>query len=71
MAIDVNHTELGTYFNCKKPPLGVMPKQIWQEKRLSELLRAMYEYNLEGRTIHLDWMEEAHQLLSELNLQHQ
>jgi hypothetical protein len=33
-----------------KPLHGVMPKQIWVEKRACDLLRAMHEYSLIG-----DW----------------
>lgn len=27
-----------------KPPLGVMPKEIWEEKRMKDLSRAICEY---------------------------
>lgn len=32
----------------QKPPLGVMPRQIWLEKRMQELSRAIYERMLAG-----------------------
>jgi hypothetical protein len=28
-----------------KPPLGVMPQEIWYEKRINDLLRAISEYS--------------------------
>ena len=31
-----------------KPPLGLSPKMLWQEERMQELARAIYEYIMWG-----------------------
>jgi hypothetical protein len=50
-----------------KPPLGVMPKEIWKEKRIQELCRALYErsyYKLDPSM--LKWTHELYELLGEV-----
>ena len=42
-----------------KPPLGVMPKSIWREKRCAELARAISEYVKDYRTEPVRaWLDE-------------
>lgn len=55
----------------QKPPLGVMPKYIWLEKRMMELTRAIYEYSLlpSQWPIINTWIKELENRLDEyLNL---
>lgn len=33
----------------ERPPLGVIPKLLWYEERIVDLLRAIYEYVKSGR----------------------
>ena len=48
----------------KAPPLGIMPKHIWVENRLCELIDAIKRYNDEDMPIPTEWFEECleHQL---------
>jgi hypothetical protein len=49
-----------------KPPLGVIPKKLWSERRLKELSEAMYRYISVGSRIPEEWVKEYNQILSEL-----
>lgn len=50
-----------------KPPLGVMPKNIWQWKRCQELARAIHQYFDAGMTPSQIWIEELSELFPEAN----
>ena len=50
-----------------KPPLGIMPKFIWNEKRLSELILAIQRYLNVEMPIPIDWIEEYNNLINERN----
>jgi len=46
-----------------KPPLGVMPQQIWMEKRAKDLARAIHQYIDAGMYEPVDeWVEELDEL---------
>lgn len=49
----------------KKPPIGVMPKYLHDEKRLKELSIAIRRYALAGKFIPLEWVYEHNQLIEE------
>lgn len=51
---------------CKKPPLGLIPRGIWEGKRLEELYRAIGEYTVCGLKVPAEWLEEARELSSRL-----
>jgi len=52
--------------NNEKPPLGVMPQNIWKEKRIEELSRAIHEYIKDGRfDPALIWINELQKLVYE------
>lgn len=69
-------TIIGSHINyCKKPPLGVVPKGIWIEKRINELARAIHERTEYGNAagfsnecilIVENWINELKENLSEL-----
>lgn len=51
----------------KKPPIGVMPRQLWQETRVQDLTRAIHEYIKEGRFQPAEkWVMELAELLPEV-----
>ena len=41
-----------------KPPLGVMPENLWKESRQFELVRAMIEYTDQNLPIRKEWIIE-------------
>ena len=41
-----------------KPPLGVVPRNIWDRKRQEELAEAMARYLDAGKRIPKEWLEE-------------
>ena len=49
-----------TYLRTKPPP-GIMPKTIWDEQRILELVRAMHRYLHAGLPIPYDWAKELFQ----------
>ena len=46
----------------KKPPLGVMPRDIWDRKRQEELTEAMARYLEAGKRILKEWLEEYNEI---------
>ena len=42
----------------KRPPLGLMPKKIHDEKRIESILEAMIRYTKEGKSIPPEWISE-------------
>jgi hypothetical protein len=51
----------------EKPPIGLMPKYVWQQKvqheRLLDVLNAVLRYSLAGKTIPEEWLAELGTLL--------
>lgn len=45
------------------PPLGIIPKFIWQSKRLSELNDAIARYYNANREISVEWIIERNELI--------
>jgi len=41
-----------------KLPLGLMPKNIWEEKRLQDIVSAMVRYGEAKKAIPSEWIEE-------------
>lgn len=50
----------------KKPPLGIMPRNIWEEQRVDDILEAMKRYSLEEVPIPNEWVEELKELTNRL-----
>lgn len=50
----------------KRPPLGLMPRKIWLQLRVRELLSAMDRYSEEMYRIPVEWIEELSQLSHEM-----
>lgn len=44
--------------NGKKPPLGLMPRKLWDEKRANEIKAAINRYAKAGLEIPTAWVEE-------------
>lgn len=47
----------------KKPPLGVMPRELWNEKRRTEIEEAVGRYIESGKPIPAEWIEEYNELV--------
>ena len=50
----------------KKPPLGVMPKYIWNKQRRIDLLQAMLRYEEAGEFPLPDWYNELCDLYEDI-----
>ena len=52
---------------AQRPPLGVLPRQIWLEvvigERIKDLLSAMKRYAAAGKPISSEWFNELHEYL--------
>ena len=46
----------------KKPPLGLMPRKLWDEKRADEIRAAIERYNEAGAVIPAEWVEEYNEI---------
>lgn len=47
-----------------KPPLGVPPRYIWEDRRKQDLARAIHEYIHEGREPRITWIDELRSLVA-------
>jgi len=56
----------------KKPPLGLMPKDIWEyeskQDRFTEVRGAIYRYLNDGKSLNLDWINEYNELSKYLEM---
>lgn len=46
----------------EKPPIGIMPKWLWEEQRLHDLHSAIQRYLDVGMTVNPEWIEEYNEL---------
>jgi hypothetical protein len=51
-----------------KPPLGVMPKDIWEEKRYIDLLEAISRYIEANKQPPYEWIDELYELSIKLRI---
>lgn len=58
--------------NNKKPPIGAIPKWVWDnkcnEERYNELCRAISEYYNAGMEIRIEWIVEYNELIHKINI---
>lgn len=47
---------------CTPPPLGIMPRNIWEEKRRQDIVDAMKRYADANAHIPADWINELYDL---------
>ena len=47
-----------------KPPLGIMPRTLVDQSRLSDIFQAILRYMTEGATIPRDWVLELNDILA-------
>jgi len=52
-----------SYIPCRKPPLGLMPRRIHEEQRISDIAGAINRYLQAGRAVPMEWIEEYNQLI--------
>lgn len=58
---------IASKFGCLlKPPIGLVPKYIRQEQRISEIFEAIVRYFEARKRIPDEWIEEYHELIYEL-----
>lgn len=50
-----------------RPPIGIMPKEIWLENRLDEIRHAAGRYLNDLRPVPDQWLEEIDWILEELS----
>lgn len=55
--------------NRPKPPLGVMPRRIWQEQRVAELVGAIGRYALAGKDAPPEWMWEINVIVRAMQIE--
>jgi hypothetical protein len=60
----IKSPSLDPSFDSIKPPIGIMPKKIWMEHRISELLEAIKRYTDAGinENVVLFWIDELREL---------
>ncbi len=46
-----------------KPPLGILHRKLWEEKRLDELCQAIFRYMQAELKIPVEWIQEYNELL--------
>lgn len=55
-----------SYIPVTKPPLGVMPREIWDRKRQDQLAEAMTRYLEAGYKIPKEWFDEYNEISERL-----
>ena len=51
----------------RKPPLGIMPYQIWLEQRLEDLKRCILGHMQDDFPVEKYWVDEYNKLIKELD----
>jgi len=54
-----------------KPPLGIEPKWLWEERRMWGLIEAVARYARVGQPIPTDWLEELEYKLRDRRIRSQ
>ncbi len=70
MNIGVSFTEGGMEMSVgtiRKPPIGVITRELWLEERLKELKRCITEYIDGNFRINTEWIVEYNKLIKELD----
>jgi len=49
----------------EKPPIGIMPEQIWKENRLTDLRKAISRYISGCYVVPIEWITEYNKLIEE------
>ena len=49
--------------SSEKPPLGIMPKWLHDEKRMYEIIKAVARYGEANMPVPFEWMEELESLI--------
>ena len=52
----------------QKPPLGLMPKHIWEECRAWDVMRAVGRYAAISKPVPTEWLEELEYKLRDMRL---
>lgn len=55
-----------SYTQATKPPLGVMPKEVWDRKRQQDLAESMVRYLEAGMKIPSEWIKEYNEISDRL-----
>lgn len=50
--------------NNSKPPIGIMPKKIWDYTRMENLKEAIYRYCEAGKEVPFEWIDEYNSLIN-------
>ena len=50
-------------------PLGLAPKLVWQNNRITQIIEAMNRYITAGREIPIRWVEEYNELVADVRKQ--
>jgi hypothetical protein len=51
----------------ERPPIGIMPKKIWNLQRMNNLKDAIKRYCEASREVPIEWIEEYNSLVEEVN----
>jgi hypothetical protein len=52
--------------DAPKPPIGLMPRKLWLERRLADVFAAIDRYMAAGVRVQPEWCDERDQLTLEL-----
>ena len=49
-----------------KPPLGIIPKNIWKQQRMEDIREAVDRYLDANLRVPIEWIEEYNELLEDV-----
>lgn len=52
----------------KRPPLGLIPKHLWDEERLEQIEEAIHRYRNAGHPVPFEWEQEKMELEKQYGL---
>lgn len=62
-ALRVKSSDLSPAQATDKPPLGLMPKHVWEYRRILEIMRAIVRYEDAGISYDYEWHGELRELI--------
>jgi len=49
-----------------KPPIGIIPEELWKEQRLNDLAKAIMRYVKDFREVPPKWISEYNKIINEV-----
>jgi hypothetical protein len=65
---EMEQTKVEMINKAKKPPIGIVPRRIFEEHRASEIAMAVERYTSHAHPIPIEWVEEYNEIVNKYKL---